>query len=594
MKSRMAHRSPRPFSIGVPVSASRERAGSRRSCWAVSLAGFLIAWASSSTIRPHSTAASASTSRTAVAYVVITMSASAMAPCSCSAVGRDAAVVDEHAQPGHEAGGLGRPVADDGGRRDDEGRAQLGRAGQLGEHRRRLAEAHVEGQAPAELGGVEEADPAEGVGLVGAQLPDEALRPGDRRRRRRAGAAQDVGGPAVAADVDAAAQPGAAEADALAEDLGARSAASSAPARPARLRPARDRRGRSRPSRRRDLISGRAWRARRATSAAEQLDVVEQHGPRRRCSAGARRPPIRPASRRRAAATASPCVATASARGRRSRRWRGPGRRAVIRSHASSWLRATWPRRCVADRLSAGESRPSRIHSAATGRPSRSVRSAASTGIGAPLPDGACTDSSHTPPASGASSWTIRRGRDADVTVRVQLVSIRETSPARADGRRERRAVHAGDDGVAHVPGRAHRRGRRRELQALDALGGDRLDDGGDDRGHDRPGRCRGRRPPPWPASPRRARRSSGCPSAPAASARRRWSCGSADRDSIRSVGTIDPAAARRTPSRATRPSQSTPAPTPSSPWPPPTATSQPRASLAGIASASAFCPPGS
>ena len=53
-KSRIAQRSPRPFSIGVPVSAMRLRAGMRRSCCDVSLAGFLIACASSSTTRAHS------------------------------------------------------------------------------------------------------------------------------------------------------------------------------------------------------------------------------------------------------------------------------------------------------------------------------------------------------------------------------------------------------------------------------------------------------------------------------------------------------------------------------------------------------------
>ena len=54
VKSRIAHRSPSPFSIGVPVSASRVRAWIRRSCCEVSLAGFLIACASSSTIvRPR-------------------------------------------------------------------------------------------------------------------------------------------------------------------------------------------------------------------------------------------------------------------------------------------------------------------------------------------------------------------------------------------------------------------------------------------------------------------------------------------------------------------------------------------------------------
>jgi hypothetical protein len=67
VKSRMAHRSATPFSMGVPVSARRVRAAMRRSCWAVSLAGFLMACASSSTIVRHVVAASMSTSRTAVA-----------------------------------------------------------------------------------------------------------------------------------------------------------------------------------------------------------------------------------------------------------------------------------------------------------------------------------------------------------------------------------------------------------------------------------------------------------------------------------------------------------------------------------------------
>ena len=48
-------------------------------------------------------------------------------------------------------------------------------AGEVGEHRRRLAQAHVEGEAAAELGGVEEAEPGERLGLVAAQLAVEAL-----------------------------------------------------------------------------------------------------------------------------------------------------------------------------------------------------------------------------------------------------------------------------------------------------------------------------------------------------------------------------------------------------------------------------------
>ena len=60
-----------------------------------------------------------------------------------------------------------------------------GGAGEVGEHGRRLAEAHVEGEAAAELDGVEEAEPGQRLGLVAAQLADEALGRGDRLGRDR-------------------------------------------------------------------------------------------------------------------------------------------------------------------------------------------------------------------------------------------------------------------------------------------------------------------------------------------------------------------------------------------------------------------------
>ena len=66
----------------------------------------------------------------------------------------------------------------------DERRAVAGGAGEVGEHGRRLAEAHVEGEAAAELDGVEEAEPGERLGLVAAQLAVEALGRGDRLGRR--------------------------------------------------------------------------------------------------------------------------------------------------------------------------------------------------------------------------------------------------------------------------------------------------------------------------------------------------------------------------------------------------------------------------
>ena len=62
----MAHRSPSPFSTGVPVRASLRVAGMAIKARAASLAGFLIAWASSATNLDQVTPASAWASRTAV------------------------------------------------------------------------------------------------------------------------------------------------------------------------------------------------------------------------------------------------------------------------------------------------------------------------------------------------------------------------------------------------------------------------------------------------------------------------------------------------------------------------------------------------
>ena len=89
----------------------------------------------------------------------------------------------------------------------------------MGQHRRRLAEAHVEREASAEPGGIEEPDPGHRLGLIRAQLAVETLRLGDRRHRHFAGAAHDVVGPAVAVNDDAARERRPAEADALAQDL---------------------------------------------------------------------------------------------------------------------------------------------------------------------------------------------------------------------------------------------------------------------------------------------------------------------------------------------------------------------------------------
>ena len=80
--SRIAHRSARRFSTGVPVRASFWPARSARSALAAWVAGFLIICASSATTVDHATAPRCSRSRGSSPYVVTTRSA----PCSSSAV----------------------------------------------------------------------------------------------------------------------------------------------------------------------------------------------------------------------------------------------------------------------------------------------------------------------------------------------------------------------------------------------------------------------------------------------------------------------------------------------------------------------------
>ena len=85
----MDHSSVSRFSTGVPVSATRCRAGSRRTARATALALFLTCCASSSTTRSHSIAASRSTSRAASWYVVSTRSASPVSSAVGAVVHRD-------------------------------------------------------------------------------------------------------------------------------------------------------------------------------------------------------------------------------------------------------------------------------------------------------------------------------------------------------------------------------------------------------------------------------------------------------------------------------------------------------------------------
>ena len=84
----------------------------------------------------------------------------AVAPCS---------MVDGDGHRRGEAAGLGLPVVDDGQRTHHQVRA--GTIDEVGERRRRLAEAHVVGEAAAQSEPVEEPQPAEAATLVWPQPP---------------------------------------------------------------------------------------------------------------------------------------------------------------------------------------------------------------------------------------------------------------------------------------------------------------------------------------------------------------------------------------------------------------------------------------
>ena len=176
MKSRIAHRSPRPFSIGVPVSATRVRAGMRRSCCAVSLAGFLIACASSSTTRSH-------VDRGERVDVAHRGAVGGDDDVGVGDLGRELVGARRGSRRGarrpagrgvKRAASAAQLPTTAGGAITSAG-PSLGVREQVGEHRRRLAEAHVEREAAAEPDRVEEAEPRERLGLVAAQLAVEAL-----------------------------------------------------------------------------------------------------------------------------------------------------------------------------------------------------------------------------------------------------------------------------------------------------------------------------------------------------------------------------------------------------------------------------------
>ena len=522
---------------------------------------------------------------------------SAPAISASSSLGRRSrrAVVDDDPQPGRETRRLGRPVADDRRRGDDERGAVARRAREVGEHGRGLAEPHVERQASAELGGVEEADPRQRLGLVGAQLADEALGLGDRRtstRRRRGArcrwpsccrgrrtppASPDPSRPMLWRRISAPVSCVTAPRSASAAAACSRSTRSTSTQRP------------------RDCTSGRAWRASRATSAAvsstssnstDQATLLswcapttepagrlgEQSQRRRRLAPRQRRHShVEPDRRERGADDGHelPCLVLAQ-------------RHLSAAAHAGPIERGEQP----------VEARPTRRRR--VGRRA-SVRSAASIGTSLPLADGASTDTSHTPPESGGvelhDELRTRRRRDrARPLVEPSSTCRSRARPVARNGEPSIRAITVSARSVAVFA----LGGARRQLHALDALGHDRLDHGGDHRGRRGPAVAAADARRPCPASPPRAPRSPGCRRAPAPNARRHRPAGPAG---VRARGgwarsthgrRAERPRARRGRARARWRRH------PSRPWPPLTATSQPSASFIGIASASARMPPGS
>ena len=152
-------------------------------------------------------------------------------------------------------------------------------AGDVGEHGGGLAEAHVERQATAQSGGVEEPEPRQRLGLVAAQLPLEAVELGDRRRRAPSRALEQVGRPTAAGQRHAPAEGPSPSRPRPWRRI-------SAPvswvvlARSARAAAASFRSTRSSSTQRpRALTSGRACRGEARHLGRGQLDVVEHHRP---------------------------------------------------------------------------------------------------------------------------------------------------------------------------------------------------------------------------------------------------------------------------------------------------------------------------
>ena len=254
---------------------------------------------------------------------------------------------------------------------------------------------------------------------------------------------------------------------------------------------------------------------------------------------------------------------------------------------------ATWPRRDTPARSIAGNSRPSRCHSETIDRRPPSPRSAVSMGTGVPFPDGAETDISHTPPASGGSSCTISFGRVGSVTVRDHCSSRLDIVVARLtlarNGVPSMRAITVSSRSIGDFAlGGCAGRSARPMLSAMIAstaavITADVV--------------VRGLPPSTAATAPGIAAASVLTTDASSRAGPHRTLASTvppSGRLATRRLGSTAPRAASRTPSKAARPSHRTLGPIPSLACPPPIATSHPSASFIGIATASAFSPPGS
>ena len=264
----------------------------------------------------------------------------------------------------------------------------------------------------------------------------------------------------------------------------------------------------------------------------------------------------------------------------------------AISSHASSWLRITWPRRVPPGRRSAGNIRSRRVISSSRSRrlePALTI--ACSIGTKAPFSPEANTARFQASPRSGGSSRTISAACSR-VTDRAQSSARSTSSPGDTQRSVERAPVESREKRFGDVGGGADARWRRRHLDPAGTVPADRVDHAGQ-RGASRgPARRRSDRlPERCPASRRRDR----CRRAASTKAgiqrtekdalellavprrRRRW----------RSNGTIAPRAVSSTAQTATRPNHRTLGAT-SSTCPAPAATSHPSTSPTGTANAAA------